>query len=168
MIFSALSINQATLFEQAALFLAGSRANGGVYGLQGSAPHFLIAASVKYGSGTTVIVLPDGQMAAGAASNIRFYLGQNELPENVLEDEVVLYPSSDLVPYSFAGFETDVWINRMAGLFRLSQGKAPRVITIGVDALLRKIIPRTSVVRTSFSLSIGGELNREDLLERLT
>jgi len=124
--------------------------------------------SVKHGSGTIVIVLPNGQIAASAASDIRFYLGQNELPNNVLEDETLLYPSSDLIPYSFAGFETEVWINRMAGLFRLSQGKAPRVLTIGVDALLRKIIPRTSVMRTSFTLSTGGELNREDLLERLT
>ena len=168
MIFSALSINQPTPFEQAALFLARSRTNGGVYGLQGSAPQFLVAASVKYGAGTIVIVLPNGQIAASTASDIRFYLGQNELPNNALEDEILLYPSSDLIPYSFAGFETEVWINRMAGLFRLSQGKAPRVVTIGVDALLRKIIPRTSVMRTSFTLSIGGELNREDLLERLT
>ncbi len=148
--------------------MAKSRTNGGVYGLHGSAPQFLVAASVKYSSGTIVIVLPDGQMAANAASDIRFYLGKNELPNNVLEDEILFYPSSDLVPYSFAGFETEVWINRMTGLFRLSQGKAPRVITMGVDALTRKIIPRTAVMATGFSLSIGAELNRENLLERLT
>jgi len=165
---SALPYNPDTPFEQAALFLAGSRTNGGIYGLKGSAPQFLVASSVNYGAGTIVIVFPDGQAAAAAASDIRFYLGQNEASENILEEGVILYPSSDLAPYSFAGFETDVWIGRMAGLFRLSQGKTPRVITIGLDALMRKVVPRATMTRTSFSLSVGEEVNREDLLRRLT
>jgi transcription-repair coupling factor (superfamily II helicase) len=165
---SASPYNPDTPFEQAALFLAGSRTSGGIYGLQGSAPQFLVGSSVKRGSGTIVIVFPNGQAAAAAASDIRFYLGQSEASENVLEESVIHYPSSDLAPYSFAGFETDVWISRMAGLFRLSQGKPPRVITIGLDALVRKVVPRASVNRTSFSLSVGEEVNREDLLKRLT
>ena len=164
---SALSENPITPFDQAVLFLAGSRTNGGIYGLKGSAPQFLTAASVKYGSGTIVTVCPDGQTAAAAASDLRFYLGIGESSENVLDEEVLLYPSSDLIPYSVAGFEAEIWINRMAGLFRLSCGRVPRLITIGLDALIRKVVPRSAIRRTSFSLSVGDEVNREDILERL-
>jgi transcription-repair coupling factor (superfamily II helicase) len=126
-----------TPFEEAALFLARSRSNGGIYGLKGSAPHFLTAAALRQSSGTIVIVSPDGERASTTASDIRFYMGEEEFSGNSLEDKVLFYPSTDLQPYSAVAVETDVWIGRMAVLYRLCQGRAPRVISIGLDALIR-------------------------------
>lgn len=163
---SPLSDNSVTPFEEAVLFAARSRSNGGVYGLKGSAPLFLTAAAVRQGTGPVVIVSPDGERASAAASDIRFYMGEEEFSENSLEDQVLFYPSSDLQPYSVVAFETDIWIARMAVLFRLCHGRAPRVVSVGLDALIRKVLPRSDLLRTSFSLAVGDEVNREDLLKR--
>ncbi len=117
--------------------------------------------------GPSVLVLPEGDAASRVASDIRFFLGEEEGDPRPLQEQVVLYPSSELTPFAFGGFEADVWIGRMAALFRLTEGKPPRVIVTGLDSVIRKIVPRSVFARTSFSLSVGQELNREALLERL-
>lgn len=154
-------------FEEAVRFLADSTENGGVYGLGGSAPTFLIAAAVERGARTIVLVSPDGETASEAATDLRSYLGEEEVARRALQDELIRYPSSEVLPYSFGGIETDVWISRMAGLFRLSEGKPPRVLAVGLDAIVRKVLPKAEFQRAGFSLSLGQDLDRESLLERL-
>jgi transcription-repair coupling factor (superfamily II helicase) len=162
-----LSEKSMTPFEEAVQFLARSRSNGAIYGLKGSAPHFLTAAALRQSSGTIVVVSPDGGRASTAASDIRFYMGEEEFSGNSLEDRVLFYPSTDLLPYSSVAVETDVWIGRMAVLYRLCQGRAPRVVSIGLDALIRNVLPRAAFLHTSFSMRVGDEVNREGILERL-
>jgi transcription-repair coupling factor (superfamily II helicase) len=153
--------------EQGVDFLTGSAERGGIYGLRGSAAAYVIASAVKRGSGTIVLVLPEGDTASRVAGDIRFFLGEGEGAQSPLHEDVVLYPSSELAPFAFGGFEADVWIGRMAALFRLIEGNQPRVIVTSLDSLIRKIIPRSAFSRTSFSLSAGQDLSRETLLERL-
>ncbi|MGB6066009.1 MAG: transcription-repair coupling factor [Desulfomonilaceae bacterium] len=154
-------------FEDAVRFLADSTENGGVYGLGGSAPAFLIAAAVQRGIRTIVLVSPDSETASEAATDVRSYLGEEEVARHPLQDEVIRYPSSEVLPYSFGGIETDVWISRMAGLFRLSEGTPPRVLVVGLDAIVRKVLPKAEFQRAGFSLALGQDLDRENLLERL-
>jgi transcription-repair coupling factor (superfamily II helicase) len=153
--------------EQGVRFLAGSAQSGGIYGLQGSGAAFVVASAVKRGAETIVLVLPEGDSASRVAGDIRFFLGEEEGVRHPLEEQVVLYPSSELTPFAFGGFEADIWIGRMATLFRLTEGTPPRVIVTGMDSLIRKIVPRSVFARTSFSLSVGQELNRETLLAQL-
>jgi transcription-repair coupling factor (superfamily II helicase) len=156
-----------TSFRQALDFLALSNDNGGIYGLKGSAPAFTIASALRRSQRTIVVIGVEGDKAAASQSDIRFYLGEDEQSRHPLLDRVVLYPSSNYLPYSFAGYETDVWTDRMTVLYRLMEGRLPRVVSVGLDALIRKIIPR-SVFRTSiFSLSLGRELNRDLLAGQL-
>ncbi len=153
--------------EQAIGFLTRSTENGGIYGLTGSGPEFVIAAAVSAGARNLVLVQPDGDAAARVAANIRFYLGTEELFDRPLEDRVLLYPSSDALPYSVAGFETEVAIARMACLYRLAEVAAPRVTVVGLDALMAKVVPRAAISAHSFSIAVGEELDRELLLQRL-
>jgi transcription-repair coupling factor (superfamily II helicase) len=162
-----LSQDDAPSLAQGVGFLAGSPENGGLYGLQGSAAAFLIASAVRRGADPLVLVLPEGDAAALVAGDIRFFLGEEEGTQHPLEEQVVLYPSSELVPFAFGGFEAEVWMGRMAALYRLSEGTVPRVIVTSLDSLVRKVVPRSAFARTSFPLYVGQELNREELLERL-
>ncbi|MEJ2718883.1 MAG: CarD family transcriptional regulator, partial [Deltaproteobacteria bacterium] len=148
-------------------FLAQSTEEGGVYGLAGSGQAFLLSAAIRQGARTVVLVLPDGEAASVSSADVRFYLGSGRTSSHPLLDEVLLYPSSDALPYSFAGFETEVSVGRMAALYRLAEGTSPRLFAVGLDALLRKVIAREAVRQNSFSLSIGQELDRSNLLERL-
>ena len=156
-----------TPFDQAVRFLARSSRDGGIYGLQGSAPALTLAAAVREGAKTLVSIVPDGDAAAATASDVRFYLGKDELSWHPLEDQVIRYPSSDVLPYSFGGLETDVWVGRMAGLFRLAEAQPPSVVSVALDALIRKVIPRRIFQHKSFSLSTGEEIDRELVIERL-
>ena len=162
-----LSQEHALSLEQGVSFLTGSAENGGIFGLQGSAAAFLIASAVRRGAGPIVLVLPEGDAASRVAGDIRFFLGEEEGAQHPLEEKVVLYPSSELLPFAFGGFEAEIWMERMAALFRLTEGETPRVIVTGLDSLVRKIVPRSVFPRTSFSLFVGQELNRETLLEQL-
>lgn len=154
-------------FEGAVKFIAGSAENGGIYGLAGSAAAFLTAYSVREGAGPLLMILPDGEVASTTALDARFYLGEEEEFRHPLSDKVIRYPSSDVLPYSAAGLETDPWIGRMTSLYRLVEADLPRVITVGLDALIRKILPRHVFERASTSLTVGAEIDRELLLEQL-
>lgn len=112
-------------------------------------------------------ILPDGETAARCAADIRFYSGKEELTQHPLREEVLHYPSSEILPYAFGGFEAEVWLGRMATLYRLAETKAPRVICVGLDALIRKVLPRGVMRQASFSLSVGQDIDRDSLLERL-
>ena len=90
-------------FQDAVRFLSNSTENGGVYGLGGSAQALLIAAAVRGGPRTIVLVSPDGESASRAAIDVRFYLGEEEVVRHPLQDEVIRYPSSEVLPYSFGG-----------------------------------------------------------------
>lgn len=167
MMTSPLVAEYAAPFDGAVRFLAKSSENGGIYGLVGSAAAFLTAAAVREGSRTVVMILPDGETASTSALDVRFYLGEEEEFRHPLIDKVIRYPSSDVLPYSVAGLETDPWIGRMTSLFRLGEAEPPRVIAVGLDALIRKILPRSVFQQAVFSLTVGAEIDRELLLEQL-
>lgn len=135
--------------------------------MRGSAASFLIAAAARRGSRVLVHVLPDGESASKHAEDARFYLGYGSERENPLEDEIILYPSSDAQPYATDVFDTDVSVGRISTLYRLCEAGSPRVLTVSLDSLLRKVVPRSDFRRTSFLLRVGEEVDREDLLASL-
>ncbi len=160
-------IEQTPLFDELKSFLAASRENGGIYGLKGSAAAFTIATAANLVTPPIVVISPDGEAASTCAADVRFYLNQDEHFKQPLTDEVVRYPSSTLPPYSFSGLESDLWVNRMTALSRLSEGRAPRVFCIGLDALVRKIVPKESLVAAGFQIHLGQEIDRDELLRML-
>ncbi len=159
--------DHAAPFDKAVNFLARSTENGGVYGLVGSAETFLTAAAVREGAGPLVMILPDGEIASTNALDVRFYLGEEEEFRYPLLDKVIRYPSSDVLPFSAAGLETDPWIGRTTCLYRLGEAAPPRVIAVGLDALVRKILPSSVFGKAAISLAVGNEIDRDVLLEQL-
>lgn len=155
-------------FDNCVRFLSRHTGNGGVYGLQGSASSFLLAAAVRSDARPFVVILPDGEAASSNALDLRFYLGEEEISTSPLHEDIAHYPSSEVLPYSFGAFESDVWLGRMTTLFRLCSYKAPRVITVGLDALLRRVIPRSVFLTNTLSLEVGQDLDRDAITERLT
>ncbi len=164
---SPLLSDHAAPFDKAVKFLARSTENGGVYGLVGSAETFLTAAAVREGAGPLVMILPDGEVASTNALDVRFYLGEEEEFRYPLLDKVIRYPSSDVLPFSAAGLETDPWIGRTTCLYRLGEAAPPRVIAVGLDALVRKILPSSVFGKAATSVAVGIEIDRDILLEQL-
>ncbi len=113
------------------------------------------------------MLLPDGTGAHKTAGDYRFYLSGNETENRPLEDETIVYLSSDAMPFSMAGFETEVALSRVSALYRLSEAAPPRTLIVGADALSRKVMPRSALQRTAFSIRAGEEIDRDILLELL-
>lgn len=149
-------------------FISTGKQSGSVYGLKGSAGSYVVASCVKRGSPTIIRVEPDSDAAAISARDAGFFLGLDETPDLTINNKVCHYPATLTQPYSFAAFESDVWINRAAAIYNLSEGARPQVLTISLDSLLRKVIPRKSFSSTLLSLYVGQELEREYILEALT
>lgn len=155
--------SQDIIFFKALKFLSQSGENGGIYGLKGSAAAFLIAMALKKGSGPILWILPDDDSASRCASDLCFYLGLDEKNINPLNSPVVHYPETLAVPYSQAGFESDIWTDRMSCLFRLVSNLTPQVITVSIPSMARKIIPRSEFESLSFNISAGHEVDRDSL-----
>ncbi len=156
------------VFEEIVRFISTSKQPGAVYGLKGSAGPFIIASAVKRDAPTIIKVELDSDAATVTARDTGFFLGLDENQDSTLGAQICHYPATLTQPYSFAAFESDVWINRAAAMYSLSEGRKPRVLTIALDSLLRRVIPRKSFGATLLTLSVGQELEREYILEALT
>lgn len=149
-------------FSQALKFLCRSSENGGIYGLKGSAAAFLLpwllreAPNQFYGFILTMIRLQCRQA-------IFLYLGLDEKNSNSVDFPIVHYPETLSIPYSLAGFESDIWTERMSCLSRLRSQTVPKIITISIPSLCRKIIPRVEFDSLSHNLCVGQEIDRDSI-----
>ncbi len=148
-------------------FLSNSNESGGVYGLQGSASAFLIAAAIRSGAKGLISIHADSSEALNMAGDVKFYLGANESDFSLLDDQIIHYPASDLSPFSCESSELDVWTARTATIFRITEMAAPKVIFLSVDSLMRKVPPRQVFAKAGFTISVNDELHREELFEKL-
>ncbi|MCX5873631.1 MAG: transcription-repair coupling factor [Deltaproteobacteria bacterium] len=161
-----LSAPETNLFKTVK-FLCQSREEGGIYGLKGSASAFLVALALKNNAGPILWIHSDDESASRSASDLCFYLGLDERNVNRLNFPVVHYPETLSSPYSLAGFESDIWTDRMSCLFRLLSNMTPQVITISIPSLASKIIPRSEFDSVSFTLSVGHEAERDSICANL-
>ncbi len=152
-----------SVFSEALKFLCRSSENGGIYGLKGSAAAFFIAMAVKRSSNKILWVHPDDDSASMSASNLSFYLGLDEKNSNSVDFPIVHYPETLSIPYSLAGFESEIWTERMSCLSRLRSQKVPKIITISIPSLCRKIIPRVEFDSLSHNLCVGQEIDRDSI-----
>lgn len=157
-----------TNFLKALKFLNQSQKRGGIYGLKGSGTAFLIAMAIKRSAGSILWIHPDDDSASRSASDLNFYLNVDERNINPLNSPVLHYPETMAAPYSQAGFESDVWTDRMSCLFRSVSNIVPRVVTTSIGSLVRKIIPRSEFNALSFNLIVGHEIDRDVLCATLT
>lgn len=152
-----------SVFPQALNFLCRSSENGGIYGLKGSAVAFFIAMAVKRSSSPILWIHPDDDSASRSASDLSFYLGLDEKNSTNSDFPIVHYPETLSIPYSLAGFESDIWTERMSCLSRLRSQTVPKIISISIPSLCRKIIPREKFDSLSHNLSVGQEIDRDSI-----
>lgn len=141
--------------------------SAGVFGLHGSGLGILTALAVRQGAEKIVVLHADPEMVATFASDVRFYLGEQESTTNPAADTVMIYPSSERLPFARSGNEHELWTTRLNGLFRLAEGAIPSVLSMGLEGAMRKIPPRDVVRRSTISLTVGDEVSRDDLIRLL-
>jgi transcription-repair coupling factor (superfamily II helicase) len=150
--------------EIRALF-AGARAVE-LYGASGSLGAAL-AANLA-GQETLLYVVPDEETAEARAHDLGFFLPASPSSDDPLAPPAVLeLPAPDSSPYAEMQPDRRTMLRRMAALFRLSQGFAPRVLVASAAALCRRVLPRAPFDALCQVITAQTTLDREATIAAL-
>lgn len=136
---------------------ASSPANIHVKGLAGSLDAVVLAAAFKLHPRDYVVILHDKDEAA--------YF-QNDF-QNLLSDEVLLFPTSYKRPYEYDEVENANILMRAEVLNFLSNKNKPAIIVTYPDALSEKVINKRSLSSNTFTITKGEQLDTQFLEEFL-
>ena len=146
--------------------LAGPARAVELYGASGALGPAIAAAT---SDATLLYVVPDEETAETRVSDLEFFLpaahaGSDDplVPPAVLE-----LPAPDASPYAEMQADRRTTLRRMAALFRLSQGFAPRVLVASAAALFRRVIPRAPFDSLCEMIATGSTLDRDATIAAL-
>lgn len=128
---------------------ASAPSNIRIRGLSGSLDALLVAASFKIHPQDYLIILQDKEEA--------FYF-LNDL-QNLLEQEVLLFPMSYKRPYEFHETENANILMRAEVLNRLANKTGSEIIVTYPDALSEKVINKRSLASNTFTVRLGEKLD---------
>jgi transcription-repair coupling factor (superfamily II helicase) len=134
-----------------------------LYGANGSLGAAVGAALAQLAdAGPLLYVVPDEETAETRAADLGFFLPAPAATDDPLAPPPVLeLPAPDSSPYAEVQPDRRTTLRRMAALFRLSQGFAPRVLVASAAALCRRVIPRASFDALCEVVSVGSTLDRD-------
>ena len=145
--------------------LGGARAVE-LYGAAGSLGGALAAQLVD--SPTLLYVVPDEETAEARVHDLGFFLPAVHTADDPLAPPAVLeLPAPDGSPYAEMQPDRRTVLRRMAVLFRLSQGFAPRVLVASASALFRRVVPRAPFDALCEIIRAKSTLDREATIAAL-
>ena len=145
--------------------LAGARAVE-LYGAAGSLGAALAAKLVDFP--TLLYVVPDEETAEARVHDLGFFLPAAHAGDDPLAPPAVLeLPAPDGSPYAEMQPDRRSVLRRMAALFRLSHGFAPRVLVASASALFRRVVPRAPFDALCQVIPTKATLDREATIAAL-
>jgi transcription-repair coupling factor (superfamily II helicase) len=132
-----------------------------LYGASGSLGP-AIATSCVAPDTTLLYVVPDEETAETRVSDLEFFLPSAHAGDDPLAPPSVLeLAAPDSSPYADVQADRRTTLRRMAALFRLSQGFAPRVLVASAAALFRRVLPRAPFDSLCEMIASGSTLDRD-------
>ena len=139
-----------------------------LYGAAGSLGAALAANVVGTTDAPLLYVVPDEETAEARAHDLGFFLPAPAHSDDPLAPPAVLeLPAPDASPYAEMQADRRTVLRRMAVLFRLSQGFAPRVLVASASALFRRVVPRTPFDALCQVITAKASLDREATIAAL-
>ncbi|GAB4255607.1 transcription-repair coupling factor [Deferrisoma sp.] len=135
-------------------------------GLRGSSRAFVLARLVSALPRTYLVLTPTLSEARRLAAEVRFFLGEPEVPEHPGDERVVVLPAWETSPFDAIPPLPEVSARRLAALARIRQG-GPLVAVAPVTAVLQRTLPPEALEAAVRSLGVGEEVDRDRLLEHL-
>ena len=127
-------------------------------GLAGSASSLFISRLLSKDKTPLVIVVADNEAARHVASDLRFFLGENEESANVL-----VYPASDSTPFVEVAPDRRTSMDRLGTLHHLAQGLPWRALVVSGPAFLRRVPPRAPLLSRSTIIRVEEAIDRNEL-----
>jgi transcription-repair coupling factor (superfamily II helicase) len=133
-----------------------------LYGASGALGAAIAAATAE---STLLYVVPDEETAETRVSDLEFFLsapaGPHAVDDPLAPPPVLELPAPDSSPYADVQADRRTTLRRMAALFRLSQGFAPRVVVASAAALFRRVMPRGPFESLCEMIASGTTLDRD-------
>jgi transcription-repair coupling factor (superfamily II helicase) len=114
------------------------------------------------GAGPLLYIVADEDAAEARVGDLAFFLPPPPASDDPLAAPAALQlPAPDLSPYAEIQPDRRSVLRRMAVLFRLAQGFAPRVLVASAAALFRRVVPRAPFDQLCEVITTGSTLNRD-------
>jgi transcription-repair coupling factor (superfamily II helicase) len=156
-------------FAQALREIQRLLAKGNAVELYGASGALGAAFAAKLtGRQTLLYVVADEETAEARAHDLQFFLPPAPGGDDPLAPPPVLeLPAPDSSPYADMQPDRRTTLRRMAALFRLSQGFAPRVVVASASALFRRVVPRAPFDALCEVITAGTTIDREGTIQAL-
>jgi transcription-repair coupling factor (superfamily II helicase) len=139
-----------------------------VYGAAGSLGAAL-SAQLAAGAGPVVYVCADEDAAEARLDDLSFFLPAPAASEDPLAPPAALQlPTPDPSPYAEMQPDRRALLGRMAALFRLARGFAPRVLVTSAPALFRRVVPRAPFDALCWTIRAGATIDRDETIAALS
>ncbi|HVU50709.1 MAG TPA: transcription-repair coupling factor, partial [Polyangia bacterium] len=124
--------------------------------------------AARPGAGPVVWVSADEDAAESRLDDLSFFLPPPPASEDPLAPPAALQlPAPDASPYAEMQPDRRALMNRMAALFRLARGFAPRVLVASATALFRRVVPRAPFDELSWTIRAGATIDRDETIAAL-
>ena len=136
-------------------------------GLRGSSRAYVLSRLLRGGVGPALVLTSTLSEARTFADEITFFLGADRQPPALpREAQVVVFPGWETLPFEAIAPLPEVAARRISALYRARQG-GPFVLVAPVAAALQRTLPPEALEAASLPLSVGGDLDRDELAGRL-
>jgi transcription-repair coupling factor (superfamily II helicase) len=160
-------VAQALREIEAALGEGGGGRAVEVYGAGGSLGAAL-SARLASGAAPVVYVCADEDAAEARLDDLSFFLPAPAASEDPLSPPAALQlPAPDPSPYAEMQPDRRALLGRMAALFRLARGFAPRVLVASAPALFRRVVPRAPFDALCWTIRAGATIDRDETIDAL-
>jgi transcription-repair coupling factor (superfamily II helicase) len=140
-----------------------------LYGAAGSLPAALAARLAARDGAPVVYVCADEDAAETRTHDLSFFLPPAPASEDPLAPPPALQlPAPDPSPYAEMQPDRRALLSRMAALFRLARGFAPRVLVTSATALYRRVVPRGPFDALCWTIHAGATINRDETIAALS
>ena len=141
--------------------LPGRKAALDLVGFSGASKAYAIYRIYEELGLPAVVVASSPKKALQFCDDLKFFLRNDP-------DGVVAYlPPYNLLPFKFLASHNETAATRIRTLYNLIQQNRPPIVVTTVAALIKKIIPKRTLVDYAELVLEGEEIDRDDLVEKL-
>ena len=138
-----------------------------IYGAAGALGPALAAALAERSAGPLLYLVPDEEAVESRLADLGFFLPAAAGDDPLAPPAALELPAPESSPYAEMQPDRRTIMRRMAVLYRLAQGPAPRVLVASAAAVFRRVLPAEPFARLCSQVKAGETVARDALVRRL-
>jgi len=138
-----------------------------LYGAAGALGPALAAALAERTSGPLLYLVPDEEAVESRLADLGFFLPAAAGEDPLAPPAALELPAPESSPYAEMQPDRRTIMRRMAVLYRLTRGPAPRVVVASAAAVFRRVLPAGPFAELCSEVRAGEAVSREALIRQL-